>query len=83
MDECAAPHLVIMSFLPRSLFRNPTDKHRIYTSACQLAILRSLSTAMLKGHHMPSFEHNGTSIYYEEFGQSQGFPILTFAPAGL
>jgi len=30
---------------------------------------------------MPTFEHHGTSIYYEEFGQ--GFPILTFAPAGL
>jgi pimeloyl-ACP methyl ester carboxylesterase len=30
---------------------------------------------------MPSFEHNGAHIYYEEFGQ--GFPILTFAPAGL
>jgi len=30
---------------------------------------------------MPSFEHNGSRIYYEEFGQ--GFPILTFAPAGL
>jgi pimeloyl-ACP methyl ester carboxylesterase len=30
---------------------------------------------------MPSVEHDGASIYYEEFGQ--GFPILTFAPAGL
>ena len=30
---------------------------------------------------MPTFEHHGASIYYEEFGQ--GFPILTFAPAGL
>lgn len=30
---------------------------------------------------MPSFEHNHAHIYYEEFGQ--GFPILTFAPAGL
>ncbi|MDH3601180.1 MAG: alpha/beta hydrolase [Candidatus Tectomicrobia bacterium] len=30
---------------------------------------------------MPSLEHNGASIYYEEFGQ--GFPLLTFAPAGL
>src|SRR6266508_1211204 len=30
---------------------------------------------------MPSFEHDGGSIYYEEFGG--GFPILTFAPAGL
>jgi pimeloyl-ACP methyl ester carboxylesterase len=30
---------------------------------------------------MPSFEHRGAQIYYEEFGQ--GFPILTFAPAGL
>src|SRR5512147_3288797 len=30
---------------------------------------------------MPAFEHRGASIYYEEFGQ--GFPILTFAPAGL
>ncbi len=30
---------------------------------------------------MPSFEHDGAHIYYEEFGQ--GFPILTFAPAGL
>src|ERR1700756_5007308 len=30
---------------------------------------------------MPSFEHHGTRIYYEEFGH--GFPILTFAPAGL
>jgi pimeloyl-ACP methyl ester carboxylesterase len=30
---------------------------------------------------MPSFEHRGVHIYYEEFGR--GFPILTFAPAGL
>jgi len=30
---------------------------------------------------MPSFEHHGARIYYEEFGQ--GFPILTFVPAGL
>jgi pimeloyl-ACP methyl ester carboxylesterase len=30
---------------------------------------------------MPSFRHDGATIYYEEFGQ--GFPILTFAPAGL
>lgn len=30
---------------------------------------------------MPSFEHHGATIYYEVFGQ--GFPILTFAPAGL
>src|ERR1700747_2440550 len=30
---------------------------------------------------MPSFDHHGADIYYEEFGQ--GFPILTFAPAGL
>jgi pimeloyl-ACP methyl ester carboxylesterase len=30
---------------------------------------------------MPTIEHGAASIYYEEFGQ--GFPILTFAPAGL
>src|SRR5246127_5172115 len=30
---------------------------------------------------MASFDHHGARIYYEEFGQ--GFPILTFAPAGL
>jgi pimeloyl-ACP methyl ester carboxylesterase len=30
---------------------------------------------------MPTIEHRGAHIYYEEFGQ--GFPILTFAPAGL
>ncbi len=30
---------------------------------------------------MPGFEHHGAHIYYEEFGR--GFPILTFAPAGL
>ena len=30
---------------------------------------------------MPSIEHNGATIYYEEHGK--GFPILTFAPAGL
>ncbi len=30
---------------------------------------------------MPSFEHHGAHIHYEEFGQ--GFPILAFAPAGL
>ena len=29
---------------------------------------------------MPTLEHHGASIYYEEHGQ--GFPILTFAPAG-
>jgi pimeloyl-ACP methyl ester carboxylesterase len=30
---------------------------------------------------MPSFTHRDATIYYQEFGQ--GFPILTFAPAGL
>jgi pimeloyl-ACP methyl ester carboxylesterase len=30
---------------------------------------------------MPSFDHGGATIYYEESGR--GFPILTFAPAGL
>jgi pimeloyl-ACP methyl ester carboxylesterase len=30
---------------------------------------------------MPSFTHGDATIYYEEYGQ--GFPILTFAPAGL
>ena len=30
---------------------------------------------------MPTFDHHGATIYYEEHGQ--GFPILTFAPAGL
>ena len=30
---------------------------------------------------MPTIEHRGATIYYEEHGQ--GFPILTFAPAGL
>jgi len=30
---------------------------------------------------MPTFEYHDASIYYEEFGK--GFPILTFAPAGL
>ncbi len=30
---------------------------------------------------MPTIEHRGARIYYEEFGS--GFPILTFAPAGL
>lgn len=30
---------------------------------------------------MPNIEHHGAHIYFEEYGQ--GFPILTFAPAGL
>lgn len=30
---------------------------------------------------MPTIQHRDASIYYEEYGQ--GFPILTFAPAGL
>jgi pimeloyl-ACP methyl ester carboxylesterase len=30
---------------------------------------------------MPSVQHREATIYYEEFGR--GFPILTFAPAGL
>jgi pimeloyl-ACP methyl ester carboxylesterase len=30
---------------------------------------------------MPTFQHDGATIHYEEFGQ--GFPVLTFAPAGL
>jgi pimeloyl-ACP methyl ester carboxylesterase len=30
---------------------------------------------------MPTITHHGATIYYEEHGQ--GFPILTFAPAGL
>jgi pimeloyl-ACP methyl ester carboxylesterase len=36
---------------------------------------------MTKGDYMPSFTHHNATIYYEEFGR--GFPILTFAPAGL
>src|SRR4051812_520613 len=34
-----------------------------------------------KGSAMPSFQHGDATIHYEEFGR--GFPILTFAPAGL
>lgn len=30
---------------------------------------------------MPTFTHNGATLYYEEYGK--GFPILTFAPQGL
>ncbi|HVN91484.1 MAG TPA: alpha/beta hydrolase [Candidatus Binataceae bacterium] len=30
---------------------------------------------------MPTFERNGVSLYYEEFGS--GFPILLFAPGGM
>jgi pimeloyl-ACP methyl ester carboxylesterase len=30
---------------------------------------------------MPTIEHHGATIYYEEYGK--GFPILTFAPAGV
>ena len=30
---------------------------------------------------MPSIDHHGAQLYYEEYGN--GFPILTFAPAGL
>jgi pimeloyl-ACP methyl ester carboxylesterase len=30
---------------------------------------------------MPTFKYDGVTIYYEEYGK--GFPILTFAPAGL
>ena len=30
---------------------------------------------------MPTIEHRGAKIYYEEYGK--GFPILTFAPAGV
>ena len=30
---------------------------------------------------MPTIQHHGATIYYEEHGR--GFPILTFAPAGL
>ena len=30
---------------------------------------------------MPTIKHNGVTTYYEEYGK--GFPILTFAPAGV
>lgn len=30
---------------------------------------------------MPTIEHEGAKVYYEEYGK--GFPILTFAPAGV
>jgi len=30
---------------------------------------------------MPTIEHNGATIYFEDYGK--GFPILTFAPAGV
>jgi pimeloyl-ACP methyl ester carboxylesterase len=32
-------------------------------------------------NNMPTIQNNGATIYYEEYGS--GFPILTFAPAGL
>src|SRR4029453_18729699 len=54
---------------------------RCSLSVCWRTLLRPSPTAMTKGHNMPSFEHHGATIYYEEFGQ--GFPLLTFAPAGL
>src|SRR5947209_7181463 len=62
----------------------PLSKHgrcRCSPAVCRLTTLRPSPTAMTKGPNMPSFEHHGATIYYEEFGQ--GFPILTFAPAGL
>src|SRR5213075_1893017 len=36
---------------------------------------------LMKGVHMPTIKNGNATIYYEEHGQ--GFPILTFAPAGL
>jgi pimeloyl-ACP methyl ester carboxylesterase len=30
---------------------------------------------------MPTFERNGTSIYYEEYGS--GYPVVLFAPGGM
>src|SRR5262249_32736765 len=57
---------------------------------CELFLSRARSGNLclprFSGQHerdpeMPSFEHHGAHIYYEEFGR--GFPILTFAPAGL
>ena len=30
---------------------------------------------------MPTLQHHGATIYYEEYGK--GFPILAFAPAGV
>src|SRR5437667_11133313 len=42
---------------------------------------RQPPASLTKGHDMPSFDHHGARIHYEVFGQ--GFPILTFAPAGL
>src|SRR5262245_5561373 len=30
---------------------------------------------------MPSFEHDGTTLYYEE--QGEGFPLLLLAPGGM
>src|SRR6516165_8950341 len=59
-------------------------------SGCELFLSRArssnLSLPTFSGQHerdtdMPSFEQHGAHIYYEEFGR--GFPILTFAPAGL
>jgi pimeloyl-ACP methyl ester carboxylesterase len=49
--------------------------------AHRLTSVRPHRTAMLKGACMPSFAHHNATIFYEEFGH--GFPILTFAPAGL
>src|SRR5580692_8483797 len=43
--------------------------------------MRSTGLCSRKDIDMPSFDHHGAHIHYEEFGQ--GFPILTFAPAGL
>src|SRR5258705_1661802 len=54
---------------------------RCFPSVSRFTLLRPSPPAMTKGHHMPSITHHDATIYYEEFGQ--GFPILTFAPAGL
>src|SRR5919198_2555896 len=65
----------------RACHCQPMGASRCSPSICRLTILRPLPIATTKGHAMPSFTQHDATIYYEEFGQ--GFPILTFAPAGL
>jgi pimeloyl-ACP methyl ester carboxylesterase len=72
-------HATRLKHVPCTIPTTPAGRKAWWCSARGLAILPALHSR--KDTIMPTFHHYGASIYYEEFGQ--GFPILTFAPAGL
>src|SRR5215203_4576107 len=66
---------------PDAIVRLSSPSPFLPTASSTLCSVPTNSAVRERSDDMPTIQSKGATIYYEEVGQ--GFPILTFAPAGL